>query len=68
MIFPVESMPALLQWLANIVPARWYIMAVRKLMIKGLDVTAIYKELIILSSMALFFIIVSLKKFKHRLE
>ncbi|MFH1050248.1 MAG: ABC transporter permease [bacterium] len=68
MIFPVESMPFLLQWLANIVPARWFIMAVRKLMIKGLDVTAIYKELIILSSMAVFFIIVSLKKFKNRLE
>ena len=68
MIFPVESMPLLLRWLSNLVPARWFIMAVRKLMIKGLDVTAIYKELIILSSMAFFFIIVSLKKFKNRLE
>lgn len=68
MIFPVESMPYLLRLLSNVVPARWFIMAVRKLMIKGLDVTAIYKELIILSSMAVFFIIVSLKKFKNRLE
>ena len=24
MIFPIESMPAVLQWISNIIPARWY--------------------------------------------
>ncbi len=67
MIFPVESMPYLLQLLSNAVPARWFIMAIKKLMIKGLDVTSIYKELIILGSMAFFFIVASLKTFKNRL-
>lgn len=36
MIFPIESMPAVLQWISNIIPARWYIQAVKKVMIEGL--------------------------------
>lgn len=68
MIFPVENMPLPLQIISNVIPARWFIVAVKKLMIKGLGFSSITKELLILSSMALFFIIVSLKKFKMRLE
>ena len=68
MIFPVESMPDILQWLSCIVPASWYIAAVKKLMIEGLSVTYVVKEFCILFVIALFLIIVSLKKFKYRLE
>ena len=38
MIFPVESMPWVLQGISAAIPARWYIQAVRKLMIQGVDV------------------------------
>jgi ABC-2 type transport system permease protein len=68
MIFPTESMPDVLQWLARIVPARWYIVAVKKLMIEGLSVAYVVKEFLILFAMALLLIGVSLKKFKYRLE
>ena len=68
MIFTVESMPALLQWISNIVPAKWYITAVKKLMIEGLSFTYVVKEFIILFAMAVLLITVSLKKFKYRLE
>lgn len=68
MIFPVEEMPLLLRLLSNIVPARWYISAVRKLMIKGLDFWSITQELTVLSLMAVAFIAISLKKQKTRLE
>lgn len=68
MIFPVENMPLPLQLISNIIPARWFIIAVKKIMIKGLGFSSIIQELIILGSMALFFVIVSLKKFKMRLE
>lgn len=67
MIYPIENMPAVLEWLSNIIPARWYIAAVRKLMIQGLDVSYVLKEMAILTGMALFLIAVSLKKFKVRL-
>lgn len=68
LMFPIESMPALLQAISNIIPARWYISAVKKIMIEGLDVSYALKEVTILGVMALFLIVVSLKKFKNRLE
>lgn len=68
LIFPVESMPSLLQWVSDIIPAKWYIMAVRKLMIQGVGVIYVWKELVILSSMAFLLVTISLKKFKNRLE
>lgn len=68
MIFPIESMPGFLQGISNIIPARWYIMAVKKLMIEGQGVSAVTNEIFILSGMALLLIIISLKKFKNRLE
>lgn len=67
MMFPIENMPLPLQWLSNIVPARWYISAVRKLMIEGLSFGYIAKELFILLGMTLFLTVVALKKFKNRL-
>jgi ABC-2 type transport system permease protein len=68
MIFPVESMPSVLQGISYLVPAQWYIAAVKKLMIEGLSFTFVLKEFLILLLMALFLIGVSLKKFKYRLE
>ncbi|MBN1980844.1 MAG: ABC transporter permease [Chitinivibrionales bacterium] len=68
MIFPIENMPWFLRILAEIIPARWFIVAVKKIMIKGLDITAILKETAILGGMAVVLIAVSLKKFKNRLE
>jgi ABC-2 type transport system permease protein len=68
MIFPVESMPEILQWLSSIVPARWYIDAVRKIMIQGVDTVFVAKELIILSGMTFFLLFISLKKFNIRLK
>ncbi|HMM02620.1 MULTISPECIES: ABC transporter permease [unclassified Dysgonomonas] len=67
MIFPIESMPAVLQWFSDIIPAKWYVSSVRKLMIEGVDVVFVLKEMIILLVMAIFLIVISLKKFKTRL-
>ena len=67
MIFPVESMPEVLQWIAALVPPRYYIQAMRKLMIMGVDISNVVREISILSAMALSLLIVSLAKFKKRL-
>lgn len=68
MIFPIESMPVILQAISAVLPARWYIQAVRKLMIEGVDVSLVLMEVGILATMAVLLITVSLKKFMHRLE
>ena len=67
MIFPVESMPEVLQWIAALVPPRYYIQAMRKLMIMGVDISNIVREIYIISAMALSLLIVALAKFKKRL-
>ncbi len=67
LMFPIESMPRVLQWLSTIVPARWYIEAVREVMIQGVEIRFVLREMAILCGMALVFVAVSLKKFKTRL-
>ena len=66
-MFPIESMPLPLQWISNIIPAKWFFQSVQAIMIKGLGITSIVKELVILSGFTIFFIVLSLKKFKIRL-
>ncbi|MBP1640451.1 MAG: multidrug transporter permease [Bacteroidetes bacterium] len=68
MIYPIENMPPVLQWASNIVPARWYISAVKGLMIKGVGIAAVGKEVTVLCVMVVLLITVSMKKFKIRLE
>jgi ABC-2 type transport system permease protein len=67
-LFPIESIPLALQWFSSIIPARWYIAGVRKLMIEGISIQYVLKELCILIGMAAFILTVSLKKFKTRLS
>ena len=67
-IFPIENMPIVLQWFSNIMPARWYIVILRGIMLKGIGITFIWKETLILLGMTFFFIALSIKKFKVRLE
>jgi len=68
MVFPIDSMPKILQWLSAIVPARWYIEAVKKVMIQGVEVRFVSKEILILAAMTGCILLVSLKNFKARLS
>ena len=68
MIFPVESMPQVLQWLAALVPPRYYIEAMRKLMIMGVGLDAVAREVAVLAGMTVVLLTVALKKFNVRLE
>ena len=68
MIFPVESMPQALQWLAAIVPPRYYIEAMRKLMIMGVGIDAVAREVAVMAGMTVVLLAVALKKFNVRLE
>ena len=68
LIFPIESMPLALQWLSAAVPARWYIQAIKMVMIQGSPVACIMPEIGILSLMAIVFVAISLGNFKTRLS
>ena len=63
MIFPVENMPLVLQWFSCIIPARWYISAMRVLMIQQLPIEYVLTEITILAGMTLIVLVLAIKKF-----
>jgi len=67
-IFPVSSMPVILQVLSYIIPAKWFLIILKEIMLKGVGFTFIWKETLILLGMTLFFMALSIKKYKIRLE
>ena len=67
-IFPISSMPLPLQIISNIVPAKWFIIIIKAIMLKGATIAIIWKETLILIGMTVFFIGLSIKKYKIRLE
>ena len=68
MLFPVESMPTVLQWLSAVVPPRYYIECMRKLMIMGVGIGDVMREVLVLAAMTAVLLTVALKKFNVRLE
>ncbi|MBX3256083.1 MAG: ABC transporter permease [Chitinophagaceae bacterium] len=66
-MFPIENMPLPLQVISNIVPAKWFNIIIKAVMIKGMGLMAIWKEVLILAGMTLFFLLAGLKSFKIRL-
>ena len=68
MLFPVESMPQVLQWLAAVVPPRYYIEAMRKLMIMGVGFGEVAREVAVLAGMTVVLLAIALKKFDVRLR
>lgn len=67
-IFPISSMPLPLQAISNIIPAKWFIIIIKAIMLKGASFSLIWKETLILIGMTFFFIVLSIKKYKIRLE
>lgn len=67
LVFPIENMPLVLQVVSNIVPAKWFVTAMKDLMIKGLGFSVVWDEMMILLGMTLLLLIVSVKRFKNRL-
>jgi len=66
-MFPIENMPLPLRLLSNLVPAKWFYNIVKEVMIKGLGISAVWKETLILTGMLIFLLTLSIKKFKIRL-
>ncbi len=68
MMFPVESMPKILQCVSAILPPRYYIAAMRKLMIMGVSIDKVAHEVMVLCIMAFVLLTAALLKFNKRLE
>ena len=67
-IFPLESMPRLLQWISIVVPARWFVFIARGIMLKGVGLAYLWRETLVLAAMTLVLLVASARSFKVRLQ
>ena len=67
-MFPIENMPLIFQGISKVFPSSYYYSIVKKVMLKGLDFSYIWKETLILIAMAVLFLTLAMKKFKIRLQ
>lgn len=66
MIFPIDNMPVVLQWFSGVIPARWYISAMRTLMIQQLPVSYVLTEITVLAGMAFAVMMLAIGKFNAK--
>jgi ABC-2 type transport system permease protein len=67
-VFPLESMPTPLQWIANLVPAKWFVLIARGIMLKGVGITYLWQETLVLAAMALVLMTAASRSFSARLQ
>ena len=67
MVFAIESMPVAAQVVSNIVPAKWFISASRKIMVEGVGIEYVATEIRALAIEGLVFMLLAWRFFKTRL-
>ncbi len=67
-IFPIASMPLPMQVMSNIIPAKWFIIIIKSVMLKGVGLQFIIKETLILIVMTAVYLGLSIRNYKIRLE
>jgi ABC-2 type transport system permease protein len=67
-IFPLESMPRVLQWIANAIPAKWFVVVARGVMLKGVGLSYLWPETLVLGLMTLALLVASARSFRVRLQ
>jgi len=67
-IFPIASMPSWLQPVTNVVPATWFIQITRGVMLKGVGLEVLWKEVAVLCGMAVALLAAGARSFNYRIE
>ena len=67
MIFPIASLPGWLQPVTYVIPARWFIVISRGIMLKGVGLAYLWQELLVLAVMFALFMLVAIRSFRARL-
>ncbi len=67
MIFPISSLPGWLQPVTAMIPARWFIVISRGIMLKGVGLAHLWEELRVLAVMLVLLMAAAVRSFKPRL-
>jgi len=67
MIFPIASLPHWLQVVTVIIPARWFIVISRGIMLRGVGIAYLWQEMLVLTVMLAVLLVLAIRSFKPRL-
>lgn len=67
-IFPIAALPEVLQLLANVVPARWFVVIARGIMLKGLGIADLWRETAVLAGFTIVLLAVGIRRLSVRLS
>jgi len=66
--FPLQAMPKVLQWISYAIPLRYYLVTIRALMLKGVGIEAIQREVIALAIFGIVIMTAAALRFRKRLD
>jgi ABC-2 type transport system permease protein len=66
-IFPLESMPWPLRLIANAIPAKWFVIIARGIMLKGIGLDYLWPQTVILLGMTVVLVAAATRSFRIRL-
>ena len=66
--FPIDSMPQAIQYVTHIIPLKYFIIIIRGIVLKGLGLYDLWKELLVLFLMGVFILAISSNRFQKKLE
>ncbi|MBI5464531.1 MAG: ABC transporter permease [Ignavibacteriales bacterium] len=67
-VFPIRNMPSIIQAITYIIPARYFLVALRAVMLKGVGLSAFWDQFLLLSLYALVIIIASTARLRKMLK
>ncbi len=67
-MFPRESMPKLIYWISNVIPLTYFLNILRGIILKGVDITAIWEDVMWVMIIGTFLLVVAIKKYHKRLD
>jgi ABC-2 type transport system permease protein len=67
-IFPISSMPEILQYITYLIPAKYYLLIIRGIILKGSTMTQLLMPTIFLGIMSTLLLVNSIRKFSTNLE
>ncbi len=67
-IFPVDSLPAPLKAISSLVPARWFLVIVRGIMLKGSGISVLWQETLVLLALTVALLTVGIRRLSVRLD
>ncbi|MGG4459409.1 ABC transporter permease [Brevibacillus porteri] len=67
-MFPRDSMPLVIQWLGGLVPLTYFLEILRGIFLKGVDIDALWKDVVGMSSFCLLILTVAILRFRKKIE